>query len=82
MAPITFYNLNSTNGFETFVHGDANTDTPVPGDYDGDGEDDFAVYRDGANPGDQSFHLIIKSSDFTLLQYPWGINGDQPINRD
>ena len=44
-APITWYNSNSTNGFETFVHGNANTDFPAPGDYDGDGEDDFALYR-------------------------------------
>lgn len=79
---ITWYNSNSTNGFETFVHGDASTDFPAPGDYDGDGEDDFALYRAGAAAGDQSNYFIIRSSDFTLQHYAWGLNGDSTVARD
>lgn len=82
VAPITWYNSNSTNGFETFVHGNANTDFPSPGDYDGDGEDDFALYRAGATTGAQSDYLIIRSSDFTLLHFAWGVSGDQNVARD
>jgi hypothetical protein len=82
MAPITFYNLNSTNGFETFVHGDANTDFPAPGDYDGDGEDDYSLYRAGASAGQQSNFFIIRSSDSTLQHYAWGVFGDQAVTRD
>ncbi len=82
MAPITWYNSNSTNGFEFYGHGDANTDFPAPGDYDGDGEDDFAIYRGGASAGQQSHFFIIRSSDFTLQHYAWGLFGDSPVTRD
>lgn len=81
-APITYYNLNSTNGFETFFHGNANTDFPAPGDYDGDGEDDFALYRDGGSDGEQSNYFIYKSSDSTLQHYAWGVSGDATVARD
>ena len=79
---ITYYNLTSTNGFETFLHGDASTDFPAPGDYDGDGEDDFALYRDGENAGDQSAYYIMKSSDSTFQYYAWGVSGDVNVARD
>ncbi len=82
MAPIQWFNSNSTNGFESVIHGDANTDFPAPGDYDGDGEDDFALYRAGASAGQQSNFFIIKSSDFTLQHYAWGLFGDQAVTRD
>ncbi|MEO6589916.1 MAG: CHRD domain-containing protein [Pyrinomonadaceae bacterium] len=82
VAPIQFYNLTSTNGFESVAYGNANTDFPAPGDFDGDGEDDYSLYRDGANPGDQSAFFIIKSSDFTLQYYAWGVRGDQAVTRD
>lgn len=81
-ATITWYNLNSTNGFETFVHGDANLDFPAPGDYEGDGEDDFSLYREGATVGVQSDYFIYKSSTFTLQHYAWGLNGDLNVARD
>ena len=82
MAPIQWFNLNSTNGFESIIHGDANTDFPAPGDYDGDGEDDYALYRAGASAGQQSNYYIIRSSDSTLQHYAWGLFGDQTVTRD
>lgn len=81
-APIQYFNSTSTNGFESVNHGDANTDFPAPGDYDGDGEDDFALYRAGATAGAQSAYYIINSSNFTFQYYAWGLNGDQTVARD
>lgn len=82
MAPIQWFNSNSTNGFESVIHGDANTDFPAPGDYDGDGEDDYSLYRAGAAAGEQSNFFIIRSSDSTLQHYAWGLFGDQAVTRD
>lgn len=82
VAPIQYFNSTSTNGFESINHGDANTDFPAPGDYDGDGEDDFALYRGGATAGAQSGFYIINSSNFTFQYYAWGISGDQAVARD
>ncbi len=79
---IQWYNLTSTNGFESVINGDAATDFPAPGDFDGDGEDDFSIYRDGLNAGDQSNFFILRSSNFTIQHYAWGVSGDQAVTRD
>ncbi|MGI9054265.1 MAG: CHRD domain-containing protein, partial [Pyrinomonadaceae bacterium] len=82
VAPIQWFNSNSTNGFESVFHGNANTDFPAPGDFDGDGEDDYSLYRAGASAGQQSNYFIIRSSDFTLQHFAWGLFGDQSVTRD
>lgn len=84
VSPITYWNLNSTGGVFSAAHtvGDANRDFPSPGDYDGDGKDDFALYRAGATAGAQSEYWIMKSSDFTMRYFAWGLNGDQTVARD
>ena len=79
---ITYYNNNSTTGFQSSQWGDANRDFPVPGDYDGDFKDDFALYRAGATAGAQSFFLILRSSDNTAQYTPFGQMGDQAVARD
>jgi len=81
--PITYYNLNSTGGEQIGqIWGNALTDFPAPGDYDGDGRDDYAIYRDGTTETPQSEFWILKSSDNTLLYHAWGTDGDQVIARD
>jgi hypothetical protein len=82
MAPITFYNLNSTTGFQSVPFGDANTDFPAPGDYDGDGRDDITLYRRGAAAGQQSFFHLIRSSNNTLQSTQFGSFGDLTVARD
>jgi hypothetical protein len=83
VAQITTFTLGSTEGFMSPpVFGDANRDFPAPGDYDGDGRGDVALYRDGATVGAQSHMYYIQSSDSTVQAIPFGIDGDQVINRD
>lgn len=80
--PITYYNFNSTTGFQAARWGDASTDFPTPGDYDGDGIDEFAIYRAGATAGAQSYFWVLNSSDGSVHEVPWGLAGDIPVNRD
>lgn len=83
VAPITYWNLNSTQGTQISTQwGDANTDFPAPGDYDGDGRDDLAIFRSGAGPGVQSEYWILQSSNSTVRYFAWGVGGDQTVARD
>jgi hypothetical protein len=91
VRPIQFWNKNTTTGnVVSPVWGDALRDFPAPGDYDGDGQDDYALYRDGATQGAQSEFWILTSQNNTVLYYAWGLGGsttgnnpsDQPLARD
>jgi putative transposon-encoded protein len=59
--------LRSTLGFQVIPFG-ISTDIPVPGDYDGDGKDDQAVYRNGV------WYLNRSASGF--LATPFGLGSD------
>jgi hypothetical protein len=51
------------------------TDVPVPGDYDGDGKTDIAVYRRGSPNNPPSYFYILQSRDgFQAIQ--WGTQTD------
>lgn len=82
VAQITYWNKNSSGGVQIVNWGDANTDFPTPGDYDGDGKTDVAVYRAGATVGAQSTFYILRSSDSTFSFVSFGLNGDEAIARD
>ncbi len=82
VAPMTWWNQNSTAGLQIREWGNANTDFPAPGDYDGDGINDIAYYRAGATAGAQSEYWIIQSSNDAVRYFAWGLAGDQTIQRD
>lgn len=80
-SPIQYWNYNTTTGVQSYgPFGDAQTDFPVPGDYDGDGKDDIALFR-GA-PGPDTFFYLVRSSDGAFQAVRWGVSGDQAVARD
>ena len=48
----------------------------MPGDYDGDGKTDFAVFRNGY------WYVIPSSNPSAPIVQPWGIPGDIPVPGD
>ena len=48
------------------------SDQFIPADFDGDGKDDFAVFR----PGTQGVFYIVRSATHTLFSEPFGQTGD------
>lgn len=82
VLPITYWNLNSTAGVQTLTWGDANRDFPAPGDFEGDGRDDFSLYREGATAGAQSEFWVVLSTDLNIRYWAWGVAGDEQIPRD
>ncbi len=82
LAQVTYWNLNSTSGVSATDWGDANRDFPVPGDYDGDGLGDIAVYRGGTGSSPDSVFYILRSSDGGVQALQYGVVGDQAVARD
>lgn len=66
--------INSDGNTHTFAHGNS-TDIPIPGDYDGDGKADYAIFRPSADAW-----YIYYSFDLNNYQtIDFGQSGDIPI---
>jgi hypothetical protein len=73
---------SSNNTLLSFNFGQSGDDPKMTGDYDGDGKTDPAVYRPGANAGDQSTWYWLSSVDGLQHGYQFGQNGDFPVPGD
>lgn len=70
--------LNGTTGYDYINESWGTTgDLPVPGDYDGDRRNDFAVWR----PSNKTFY-VLRSSDRSTVSRQWGTSGDLPVPAD
>jgi hypothetical protein len=64
---------SSTNATWTVAWG-SGSDIPVPGDYDGDGTTDLAVFRPSTG-----LWQILQSSTDTTKAVTWGMSTDIPV---
>ncbi len=69
--------LNNPGGNITYLPWGTNGDTPVRGDFDGDGKLDAAVYRPSTNT-----YYIRQSSNGQVIYRTFGIAGDKIVNGD
>jgi hypothetical protein len=64
----------STEGLKSLSYGTRSSDRLIPGDYDGDGKWDIAIWRTG---GGLSYFFILQSTTNTTRVLQWGVNGDK-----
>ena len=72
------YSAKQISRFIYFSNWGTNTDIPVPGDYDGDGEADVAVFR----PGTGVWYMRKSSARGRLSVPQWGTSSDIPVPGD
>ena len=76
---MTWFIQNSGSGSLAVAPFGLPTDRVVPEDFDGDGKDDVAVWRENGNPTpDRAYFFILRSSDNTLQIEQIGTQGDDP----
>lgn len=81
--PNTYYVLRSSDStVQAQQMGDFNTDYLCPGDYDGDGKTDFAMWR-GYGPDTNGVWYVMRSTDSNIQAQAWGLgDSDVPVQKD
>ncbi|MCC7306663.1 MAG: VCBS repeat-containing protein [Acidobacteria bacterium] len=79
----TWYVLGGPGSQQTFQSWGQNGDTPIPGDFDGDGKTDFSVFRPGTGtcPCAATWY-IINSGNGSWSSFQYAMNGDLPAQAD
>jgi hypothetical protein len=76
---LTWYIQNNGTAGSSVTPFGLPTDRAVPEDYDGDGKDDIAVWRESGNPvPNRSYFFILRSTNNTLQVEQFGGVGDNP----
>ncbi|MEO6075612.1 MAG: proprotein convertase P-domain-containing protein [Dokdonella sp.] len=63
----------------TVAFGASSTDFALTGDYDGDGLDDYSIWRPSATVGASKFSVRPSAAPATPIDIPMGANGDYPV---
>jgi len=68
---------SGSTGSYTSTQWGLGTDTPISGDYDGDGKIDIAVWR----PETGTWYILPSDSPGAYTRTQWGVSTDLPISR-
>ncbi|WP_395683581.1 hypothetical protein [Dokdonella sp.] len=55
------------------------SDFPLSSDFDGDGYDDYAIWRPSVTPGESKFSIRPSATPGSPFDVPFGQNGDYPV---
>jgi hypothetical protein len=72
-----WYTLLSTGSYTSTQWG-LSTDVPVPGEYDGDGKMDYAVWR----PSTGVWYVLLSATPGSYSGIQWGMETDKPVPGD
>ncbi len=75
----TTYDMGTNTGQPAVTFGTSATDFALSGDYDGDGLDDYAVWRPSATPGASLFSIRPSATPGSPITVNFGQNGDYPV---